>query len=664
MPTDFNEKRAIYFPREDLMASYYFNRVVEILRDSSVEDISNINDAIEIYQCKLIYDHNIEYFSNTLPALPPKSINKLFSTACRMAVNTLKNQRLLKIFNEIEIQYIEQFWNFVFFLKFWEIILEKDMQSFLKNHPNQIPKLIENKEVPNKYNKVLSEAMETNFKISAECIIRVFTIDINEKIFLPKSLTDTKINHIMLNYLGGKLPEVNIKFVEALFNWPACSKNNYNPSPEVRITAKKVYQSLTNEIFSDRRGGIRFGSQVCFCAEQKPCKKYQYKNNVLHYFFGKQWLQKYFDYATILNNFIYVFNFLDKGRLISCSSHRRNTPTLLKIAETHYHNRYMITFEARFDIGLKLGEIVGYQKILKDQGVRLENAIEWFFNDYIKEEFDITGFSISLPTEETSLLDKCKAIGPEVEHVLKAYILYAKKHSINTDYFPFTVIKDFTEIPSLFKKKYLIEDAKFDKPANILLSDQSLLAYSPTHPEEKNFFGLITKFDLTEQDFHKTTYPLIDYLKDNNFIQFDENEILRPTQQAVLLAVIWMRGSANLSDFSSDAIESLVSKKMIKSTNRFFSPDEAEYLSYLFNNAKFSNSLALRNKYNHGSGAITDFNDQEMQFDYYVMLIALICILLKINDELSRFTHKGGLDSEYLIDWPLEEDQNQALERQ
>ena len=109
MPIDYNEKRAIYFPQGDLTASYYFDRVTEVLRDLSVEDISNINDAIEIYQCKLIYENNIEYFSDTLSAPPSKSINKLFSTACRIAVNTLKNQRLLEVFNEIEIQYIEQF---------------------------------------------------------------------------------------------------------------------------------------------------------------------------------------------------------------------------------------------------------------------------------------------------------------------------------------------------------------------------------------------------------------------------------------------------------------------------------------------------------------------------------------------------------------------------
>ena len=657
MPTDFNKERAIYFPQEDLMASYYFNQALKILRDSSVEDISNINDAIEIYQCKLIYEHNTSYFSDICSIISSESVKKIFSEACRTATTTLNEQELSRTFNEIEIQYIEQFWDFIFLLKFWEITPEEDMQNFLKNHPNQIPKLIENNQVSTKYNKILSEAIETNFKIAAECIIRAFAIYKNEKIFLPKSLTNDKINQIMLNYLGSKQSEVNANYIEVLSNWPACANSKYNPSPEVRTTAKRISQSLTNEIISDKNGVIRYGSSVYFCKKQKVCKKYKFENNILNYSFSQQWLQKYTDYASILNNFIYVFDFLDKDNLISSSSHSRDIPTLLKIFGPHYHNQYKMTFKARLDIGLKIGEISGYHKILKDQGIRLESAIEWFFNNYVNEEFNIPGFSISLPTDETSLLDKCKAIGPEIERILKAFILYTEHHSIDTNYFPFITIKDFTEIPSLFNRKYLVEDIEFIQPASLLLSDQSLLAYSPTHPEGgRNLFSLINKFDLTVKDFHKTSYPSIDYLVENKFIQFNDNGFLRPTPQSNLLAVIWMQGSANYSDFSSSEIESLVSKKIIKYTDRFFSPDEADYLAYLFNNAKFSNSLALRNKYDHGSGSISDFNNQEMQYDYCMMLAALISILLKINDELSRSTHKGGIDGDYLIDWPLEKE--------
>ena len=32
MPTDFNKERAIYFPQEDLMASYYFNQALKNIK--------------------------------------------------------------------------------------------------------------------------------------------------------------------------------------------------------------------------------------------------------------------------------------------------------------------------------------------------------------------------------------------------------------------------------------------------------------------------------------------------------------------------------------------------------------------------------------------------------------------------------------------------------
>ena len=38
------------------------------------------------------------------------------------------------------------------------------------------------------------------------------------------------------------------------------------------------------------------------------------------------------------------------------------------------------------------------------------------------------------------------------------------------------------------------------------------------------------------------------------------------------------------------------------------------------------------------------------------MLAALVGIVLKINEELSYATGKGGLDACYLVDWPLAEE--------
>lgn len=79
-------------------------------------------------------------------------------------------------------------------------------------------------------------------------------------------------------------------------------------------------------------------------------------------------------------------------------------------------------------------------------------------------------------------------------------------------------------------------------------------------------------------------------------------------------------------------------------------------MSYLLNNAKFSNALALRNRYAHGSSAVSDLKENRMASDYFMMLAALIGIVMKINEELSRKTGKGGFATCDLIDWPLEEE--------
>ena len=120
---------------------------------------------------------------------------------------------------------------------------------------------------------------------------------------------------------------------------------------------------------------------------------------------------------------------------------------------------------------------------------------------------------------------------------------------------------------------------------------------------------------------------------------------------------MWKRGAALPSFFpgSSKLIEILVSEKVLAYSNTLLSPDEADYMSYLLNNAKFSNALALRNKYAHGSGVVSALTEKKLASDYFMMLAALIGIVLKINEELSSRTGKGGLTTCDLIDWPLTE---------
>lgn len=71
----------------------------------------------------------------------------------------------------------------------------------------------------------------------------------------------------------------------------------------------------------------------------------------------------------------------------------------------------------------------------------------------------------------------------------------------------------------------------------------------------------------------------------------------------------------------------------------------------MFNNAIHSNALALRNSYDHGNSPIDDPNSSQFARDYYLFLMLLIEITLKISEELIHYTDHGG-DLEF-IDWPM-----------
>ena len=74
----------------------------------------------------------------------------------------------------------------------------------------------------------------------------------------------------------------------------------------------------------------------------------------------------------------------------------------------------------------------------------------------------------------------------------------------------------------------------------------------------------------------------------------------------------------------------------------------------MFNDAMFSNALGLRNKYDHGNRFIDDPESPQISSDYSALLMVLVCVILKINDDLSFAFDVTGIDE--LVDWPWLDD--------
>lgn len=651
---EINHSRVSCYGPNDYGTYRSIERCKEILMDGESHPIETINDAIEIGEIKEVIGCVPEAFDDMSLEIN-HILKRLYGKACSFAHSALTNNALLDVYESVEWQYIDRFWNLASSTKAYEKVNSDELEELLSRHSLCISNVMSHYGLVQKFDQHIRAVLSKNIDAAVSIIVGNFGAEVRskEKIYLPPSLTGSDIDEIVLRYLSETNP--NLNYVQVLMNWPSAAAKDYSPSIEVRIKAKRRYEELSKQLF-DETGSIEYGIEASISGNQIACKDSYVDGNTLKTFFGEEWLSRYLDHPTIMNNCAYVFVYLDERGLLTCPAHEHDESTLMKTfgmrAKDEYDNN--IFFKMRQD--LLLEETALYAKLLERNGRRLEDAIEWTYNIYLANELGIRGFSISLPATGCSWLDKCKAMGPELERALKAYSLYSKMHVIDPDYFRFENFKLFSEFQSLHKNKYVIKGDRYDEVAKPLFWDQSLLAFSSRiKSSEDNLWDLLHNHSVNVDDYDGDYRSAIESLINKGFLaESEKDERLLPSNKANYLKIIWDSSACPLWRCSKaiiDEVHDLVKQGYLKYSNALFSPDEASYLNYMFNNAIHSNALALRNSYDHGNSPVDDPNSSQFARDYYLFLTLLIEITLKISEELIRYTGNGG-DLE-LIDWPM-----------
>lgn len=63
--------------------------------------------------------------------------------------------------------------------------------------------------------------------------------------------------------------------------------------------------------FFDGKSGIKYGAEVSFAENQEEPIIEQDNNGIIKCSYSMKWIKDNLDYNTLLNNFIYLFNFVD-----------------------------------------------------------------------------------------------------------------------------------------------------------------------------------------------------------------------------------------------------------------------------------------------------------------------------------------------------------------
>ena len=126
-------------------------------------------------------------------------------------------------------------------------------------------------------------------------------------------------------------------------------------------------------------------------------------------------------------------------------------------------------------------------------------------------------------------------------------------------------------------------------------------------------------------------------LEDTGFIGYDDaNQIYFKNPLLVnLYGIIFASGYCSLLNFFDELLQ-LVDDEVKKGNLRYgatlFSEQESDYISYIMDDKKYSNTLAIRNKIAHGSFAKK--SSEEYKEYYLDLLMILMMYTIRINDEL------------------------------
>lgn len=653
MTTDFDTRRAVFYPSGDLAAGWYTGRVKQVLGESERFSPSGINDAIEIHQCKLIVDAHPYFFEDEELDRLKSRAEHLLHQACRVIGEAIARDGIEVVYESVEDQYHRRFWDLAAHAGSWRGATADGLLALLRRHSDCLRYVMGIAPMIKEFDDVVCGFLLESTELSAELIIGEFAMEgaSGAGVHLPKSASRELIDRLMHDYLSS--PGANLNYVRVLANWPNAARDRYNPSPEVQVSAKRRAEELNRSIFG-QGAGFGYSVGVEFSPGRKACKGIVIDGDDYTMVFGTEWLFGNLDYETILNNFIYVFDFVNLDCMMPMPAHAHDPVSLVDRLTPRAIDVYPSSYRFKLNQAQALMAIAGYETCLGAAGARVEDALEYAYNEYMERELGVSGFSISLPAEGTSYLDRCKSIGPEIERVLKAFEVYAERGEVDEDFFPFMEVKRFDIYPSLVNGKYAVPGPDFEGRATLLFSDQSVLSF-PCSPEDRHmtFFERMETGAYARETFDERYRGLIDRLVDDGLAWLRSDGIIEPTDKSRILKKMWDEGAIALyrkSEACKRLVEEMTGEGLASYCSRLFTPDEADYCNYMFNNAKFSDPLALRNKYDHARSSVQDPNADEYRYDYFRLLMLLVCITLKIVDDLSFALGKGGVED--FVDWP------------
>ena len=628
MRPEYNGVR--FFSSNDLSLGIYLEDAKKVLDAFDSQKVyTDINEVIELYNVyQIITEQNIR------PELVAgyKDRAELLRPIVARFFNAITDCTFIGQYRAVCYAYIEDFWELLEKYKVYKNISEATFATFLQDPEFTLYRLLEHKAIVQYFDTVLSEYMRGSDQ-TAEILFRKFLEKRDrgtKESFLPPSLDSSEFERIFDFYIDSPYP--NVGYLQVLAS--SQSSKECPISDELRLKARKKAEEIWGE-HMENGGVFQYGVGVCFKEADEIVTAETVESNTLQYTYDVKWIFENTDFPTLLNNFIYLFEFTDRCFRCTFPVIPSQLSSLLSVLGVKGKKEYQT------DVGFSLaemksaGEMNGYCDILLEKGIRIEDVYQWFFTDYLKKEFGAGGFVFHAPSESQSVLEKCRSLPAEMDGILKQYQLYVKHGEINRELLEMSSNHTvFGALPSMTEKKYAYANSKeIEKEQFLLFSDQCMLGYLPdTGKTYGSFYNALSCRHIKASDYHDWEQSGLNWLAQRGTIRIDEFGVIQVNfSKLFMLQDLYKHGVLCPSYYEDTTlIDSLVQSGDLRYESTLLSIPEQQYLNFMLNKSEYSNGRDLRNKYIHSTNSL---DEKQQQRDYIALLKIMAVIIIKINEE-------------------------------
>lgn len=630
------DMRIKFYSKHDLSSGWNLREAESFLQNWD-ERVCNpdINTILEVYNIKKYFDNDMRLDQWTDDQFEEykekcKQIPKVLGTFG----STLSDSNLADIHKLVHWGYDADFWSFICDFKVYKRIGAGALEEMLSSDEHLVWMILQQRQLVLFFGSTIADHLDKNPRTAEKLISHYLEAHDRSdyQLFFPEEFTQERRDRVLAEYVEQE--DCNINSLRLLEQ--AQSTKEFPVSDRLRLKARKKKAVLQEALFA-RSAGITYGAEVSFKSIPDGSVETSNKNHIVSHAYSREWIEENQDYPTLLNNFIYLFEYVDQNGRCTFLSHKSDLGVLERHMGVKGKKDYSKGTAFNVKRMLSLLQMAAYQQELMRLGIRLEDIFKWFFEDYLPKEFNAIGFTYSPPSAGTTFAEKCKLLAISIDGVLKQYRLFCEDGYVDRELLEMSsghIV--FGDLPSLNSKKYgyaITNDLKLEQ--DLLFSDQSMMTYTrKTEAEYHTLPQLLLSEKMTAEDFEHYQQPNLNWLMDRGVIAADGEGFLRiNTVRACVLKDLFDKDvicPISYNPILLQQVEELVAAGEMKYESTLFSKPEQDYLNYVLNKSEFSNGMDLRNKYSHDTCSL---DEETQKQDYLELLKIMVLIVIKINAE-------------------------------